>query len=90
MLGVVRLAADANYQNGEYAILLRSDMKGRGLGWELMQLIIAYARSEDLAAIGGQILRQNITMLAMCRELGFEIADDPGDPEVCIARLKFG
>jgi acetyltransferase len=89
MLGVVRLVADANYQNGEYAILLRSDMKGRGLGWELMQLIIAYARSEGLAAIAGQILRENATMLAMCRELGFGISEDPSDPEICIARLAF-
>jgi acetyltransferase len=89
MLGVVRIVADANYQNGEYAILLRSDIKGRGLGWELMQLIIAYARAEGLAAIEGQILRENATMLAMCRELGFEIADDPSDPEICIAMLEF-
>jgi acetyltransferase len=87
MLGVVRLHADANYQSGEYAILLRSDMKGRGLGWDLMQLIIAYARAEGLAAIEGQILRENTAMLAMCRELGFGIADDPSDPDICIARL---
>ena len=32
MLGVVRLHADANYERGEYAILVRSDLKGRGLG----------------------------------------------------------
>ena len=32
MLGVVRLHADANYDSGEYAILVRSDLKGRGLG----------------------------------------------------------
>src|SRR5262249_10469241 len=31
MLGVVRLHADANYERGEYAILVRSDLKGRGL-----------------------------------------------------------
>ncbi len=37
MLGVVRLHADANYVTGEYAILVRSDLKGRGLGWLLMQ-----------------------------------------------------
>ena len=36
MLGVVRLHANADYDRGEYAILLRSDLKGRGLGWLLM------------------------------------------------------
>ena len=48
MLGVVRLHADANYESGEYAVLVRSDLKGRGLGWLLMQMIIEYARAEGL------------------------------------------
>jgi acetyltransferase len=87
MLGVVRLHANADYDCGEYAILLRSDCKGRGLGWLLMQLIIDYARTEGIASIEGQVLRYNTTMLAMCRELGFQIAPDPDDSEICIARL---
>ena len=48
MLGVVRLHANADYDTGEYAILVRSDLKGRGLGWLLMQMIIEYARAEGL------------------------------------------
>ncbi len=48
LLGVVRLHSDANYETGEYAILLRSDLKGRGLGWKLMELMIQYARAEGL------------------------------------------
>jgi hypothetical protein len=39
MLGVVWLYSDSIHETGEYAILLRSDLKGRGLGWALMQLI---------------------------------------------------
>ena len=57
LLGVVRLHADANHQTGEYAILVRSDLKGRGLGCQLMQLIIDYARNEGLQRIEGQVLR---------------------------------
>src|ERR1700736_276666 len=41
-LGVVRLHTDPTREAGEYAVLLRSDLKGRGLGWALMQLIIEY------------------------------------------------
>ena len=67
MLGVVRLHADANYDSGEYAVLVRSDLKGRGLGWLLMQMIIEYARAEGLKTIEGQVLSENTTMLAMCR-----------------------
>jgi acetyltransferase len=78
-LGVVRLHADSAHETGEYAILLRSNLKGRGLGWSLMQLIIEYARSEGLKRIFGQILQENTVMLKMCRELGFEIKADPQD-----------
>ena len=78
-LGVVRLHADEAHETGEYAILLRSDLKGRGLGWSLMQLIIEYAKSEGLKRILGQILQENAVMLKMCRELGFEIKTDPKD-----------
>ena len=76
-LGVVWLHADANYETGEYAIMVRSDLKGRGLGWKLMELMIRYARSEGLKRIVGQVLQENSTMLQMCRELGFQIAIDP-------------
>jgi acetyltransferase len=86
-LGVVRLHANANYDSGEFAILVRSDLKGHGLGWLLMQLIIEYARSEGIGTIEGQVLRENTSMLAMCRELGFEIMADPNDPGICIAKL---
>jgi acetyltransferase len=75
----VRLHADATHETGEYAILLRSDLKGRGLGWSLMQLIIEYAKSDGLKRISGQILQENTVMLKMCRELGFEIKTDPQD-----------
>jgi acetyltransferase len=88
MLGGVRLHADANYHTGEYAILLRSDLKGKGLGWQLMQLIIAYAASEGLKEIEGQVLSANTVMLDMCRKLGFSVTADPNEPEIVIVRLK--
>jgi acetyltransferase len=79
ILGVVRLYSGSSHESGEYAILLRSDLKGRGLGWALMQLMIEYARSEGLKRIVGQILQENSVMLKMCRELGFEIKTDAED-----------
>ena len=77
LVGVVRIHSDSIYESGEYAILLRSDLKGRGLGWALMQMIIEYAKSEGLKAISGDVLADNTVMLAMCRSLGFEVKSDP-------------
>jgi len=88
MLGVVRLHSDANYETGEYAVLVRSDLKGRGLGWLLMQLIIEYARAEGLRTIHGQVLQENAAMLDMCRELGFEVAHDLQEPSSVLVKLR--
>jgi len=87
MLGAVRLHADANFDRGEYAILVRSDLKGHGLGWRLMQIMIEYARWLGLKTIEGRVLRENTTMLGMCRDLGFAIEQDPEDRDVCIVKL---
>jgi acetyltransferase len=88
LLGVVRIHSDSIYETGEYAILLRSDLKGRGLGWALMQLIIEYAKSEGLKTIAGDVLAENTTMLAMCRQLGFSVTTDAEDTTLCNVSLK--
>lgn len=88
MLGGARLHANGERDRGEYAILVRSDLKGRGLGWLLMQLLIEYARAEGIRTIQGQVLSENTTMLRMCKELGFEITHDPEDPAISDAKLS--
>jgi acetyltransferase len=87
ILGVARLHSDSIYESGEYAILLRSELKGRGLGWALMQLLIEYAKSEGLKRIAGQVLQENTAMLSMCRDLGFGMKTDPLEPEICDVTL---
>lgn len=81
LLGVVRLHADADHQTGEYAVMVRSDLKGIGLGWALMRLIIDYARADGIAEIHGEVLKENTSMIGVCEALGFHIVqaeDDPG------------
>jgi acetyltransferase len=70
LAGVVRLIADPNNEKGEYAVIVRSDMKGQGLGYRLMQEMLAYARARGLALVFGEVLRENTVMLQMARELG--------------------
>jgi len=88
LIGVVHIHSDSIYESGEYAILLRSDLKGRGLGWALMQLIIEYARSEGLKVISGDVLQDNRIMLQMCRDLGFEVKADPVERGICNVKLR--
>ena len=88
LLGVARLAADPDYIKGEYAIIVRSDLKGTGIGWALMRHLIHYAEKEGLRELVGDVLASNERMLEMCRALGFEIAADPEDMSIRKVRLE--
>jgi acetyltransferase len=88
MLGVVRLHLDADAKGGEYAVIVRSALKGQGLGWLLMQRIIEYARVIGLERVHGQVLAENTTMLRMCAELGFRIADEPRAKGIKVVTLE--
>jgi len=87
MLGVARLHMLTHGDTGEYAVLVRSDLKGRGLGWLLMQTLIDYARSEGIREIQGDVLAENTTMLRMCAELGFSAEDNPEEPGIRTVKL---
>ena len=82
ILGAVRIIADPDGEAAEYGIMVRSDLKGQGLGHRLMTEIIDYARSRGLNRIFGEVLRENTTMLRMAGELGFARADVPDEPGI--------
>jgi acetyltransferase len=88
LLGIARLAADPDYTKGEYAIIVRSDLKGTGIGWALMRHLIAYAEKEGLRQLVGDVLANNQRMLDMCHSLGFQISPDPEDSSIYKVRLK--
>ena len=85
-LGVVRFHAEEDRSRAEYAIAVRSDWKGRGLGYLLMTRLIDVARQWRIGELAGQVLRENKPMLDMCRELGFSIATERGDATVMRVR----
>ncbi|WP_300303774.1 bifunctional acetate--CoA ligase family protein/GNAT family N-acetyltransferase [Ferrovibrio sp.] len=70
-LGVVRAITDPDNQRAEFAVLVRSDMKGQGLGELLMRKIIDYCRQRGTREIVGDILRENQAMRTLATELGF-------------------
>lgn len=87
MLGVVRLHGDDKGESAEFAILLRSHLKGHGLGWLLMKHMIANAKAKNLKSIHGQVLAENRTMLQMCGELGFHASSDPNERDIKVVTL---
>ncbi|MDD7911397.1 bifunctional acetate--CoA ligase family protein/GNAT family N-acetyltransferase [Pseudovibrio exalbescens] len=87
MLGVVRIHANPDHTEGEYAVMVQSGMKGQGLGWLLMRLMIRYAKADGIDIIKGEVLRENSTMLEMCRSLGFNIKRSLDDDALTIVTL---
>ena len=86
--GAVSLSADPDNERAEYAILVRGDMTGMGLGVLLMRRIIDYARGRGIREIYGDVLRDNTTMLKLCRALGFTQTNVPDDPGIVRVTLK--
>ena len=86
-LGVVRLYADPGGISGEFAIIVRSDLHGHGLGTSLMHRIIEVARTRGLKRLVGSVLRDNARMLHLVRDLGFAAEDARGDEVTMVLTL---
>ncbi|HKX94804.1 MAG TPA: GNAT family N-acetyltransferase, partial [Methylibium sp.] len=81
-LGVVRAVADPDNVDAEFAIIVRSDLKGRGLGRLLMQRIIDHARRHGTQRLIGDVLQGNRAMLDLAQSLGFTVDVQASDDEV--------
>lgn len=70
ILGVVRLILSSDAREGEFAIMVRSDQGGRGLGHCLMEHMLDWARDRNLTRVRAEILMENKRMLKLAREFG--------------------
>ncbi|MGQ9725291.1 MAG: GNAT family N-acetyltransferase, partial [Tepidimonas sp.] len=86
-IGVVRGICDPDNDTAEFGILVRSDLKGRGLGRLLMERLIRYLRSHGTRRIVGTVLRENKGMLGLVERLGFAITPHPEDPDLRLVEL---
>jgi acetyltransferase len=82
MLGVTRFSADPDKRVAEFAIAVRSDWKGQGLGHLLMTRIIEAARQRGIDELVGEMLPENTAMRKLSREFGFSIGIDPNDSKL--------
>ena len=54
----------------------------------MMKQMIAFAQEKGLETVHGQVLEENTTMLQMCSELGFHIADDSEERGMKVVTLE--
>lgn len=70
-LGVIRAISDVDNVTAEFAIVVRSDLKGQGLGKILMDKIVRYCRAHGTHRMVAEVLPQNTAMLELAKQAGF-------------------
>ncbi|WP_321797885.1 GNAT family N-acetyltransferase [Burkholderia sp. BCC1988] len=79
-LAVARAVTDPDNETAEFAIAVRPDQKGKGLGRLMMTRIIDYARSRGTGWMIGEALRENTAMISLAKSCGFAVSttEEPG------------
>ncbi len=72
-IGEVRVVADPDNAFADFAIVVRSDIKGLGLGRLLLQSGVDYCRGRGTGVLRGETLASNLRMQHLARGLGFEL-----------------
>jgi acetyltransferase len=71
-LGVVRTFTDPDNEYTEFALIVRSDCKGLGLGRAMIDKMIRYCRSRGRSTMVGFVLEKNSAMLRLAKQFNFE------------------
>ena len=88
--GVVRVAADPDNERAEYAIVVRDDMAGRGIGMLLMRRMLAYAERRGVKEVFGDVLAENKRMLDIAQRLDFAAERLSEQPDVIRVTRRIG
>jgi acetyltransferase len=86
VIATAMLATDPDRVRAEVALTTRSDMKGQGLSWALLEHVLRYAKAERITVVEAIEYADHEAALRMEREMGFSPVADPGDPTLCIMR----
>ncbi|MBI4772671.1 MAG: bifunctional acetate--CoA ligase family protein/GNAT family N-acetyltransferase [Deltaproteobacteria bacterium] len=83
-LGVGRLMSLPDFTTAEFAIVVGDPWQGKGLGAQLLSLVISIAAKRGIKKLGGRVLAENTTMLSLCHKTGFTVnrIPDTGEYEV--------
>lgn len=87
--GVSRLICDPDFDQGEFALIVRSDIQGRGLGRGLLMALRDYAAGRGVRRLVGEVLAENATMLKLVHEVGGRTAPT-SEPGIVRAELDLG
>lgn len=88
LAAVARFHADPDRLKAEFAILVRSDLKRRGIGRALMQELARVARQRGIGELEGDVLKDNHPMRDLCGALGLRSERHPEDDNLVRVRMS--
>ena len=86
-IGVIRAFFDPDNISAEFAIVVRTDIKEKGLGSTLMDKMVRFCRDRGTREMVAYTMRENRAMQALGKKFGFRIQTSPDDPETIELRL---
>jgi acetyltransferase len=87
-IGVARYTTNLDKKSCEFALVVSDQWRGRGIAHHLMTRLMQIARDRDLELIEGQVLGNNVRMLALMKTMNFQITNDEEDPSVKVASAR--
>ncbi|PJG46688.1 GNAT family N-acetyltransferase [Sphingobium sp. LB126] len=89
ILAVATLAADKRRETGEVAIAIRTDHKGRGIGWTLLDHVAQEAKGWGVKRLQSIESRENHAAIALEQEKGFTASPVEGEPTLMLLERTF-
>jgi L-amino acid N-acyltransferase YncA len=88
IIATAMLACDAAMQTGEVAISIRSDHKGRGVSWELLEHVAHFAEANGVQTLQSIESHANHAAIELERDMGFTARTYPGDSTLMLVERK--
>lgn len=79
ILAVARFMSRPDQPDAEFAVVVRDEWQGKGVGGVLLENLILYARKKQIESMSGYVMAENYHMLSLARKLGFDLSRIPGE-----------
>lgn len=70
-LAIARFMSKPNRTDAEFAVVVRDEWQGKGIGRVLLENLIRYAIERKIKILSGYVLVENTHMISLGRQLGF-------------------
>ncbi len=87
-LGVARYIMNPDGKSCEFALVVADEWQGRGLGSQLMKLLMRAAHMRGFTEMNGEVLHENTAMLDLVAYLGFNITVNNEDPAIRVVSIQ--